>query len=131
MLRPCFLVVDREQSGNISTRKLVIETAKFNVITAYSSGEALEALAKFPNVDGVVLDAGMKDMSCSELIARIHELRPELTIVVVGNRDRHPCEEATHHLDSFEPKRLLSLLEQLNPQQTAEIMKREAELAEN
>jgi hypothetical protein len=34
MDRPCFLVVDREYPGSISTRKLVIETGKFNVITA-------------------------------------------------------------------------------------------------
>lgn len=27
MVRPCFLVIDREYSGSISTRKLVIETA--------------------------------------------------------------------------------------------------------
>jgi hypothetical protein len=34
MDRPCFLVVDQEYPGSISTRKLVIETGKFNVITA-------------------------------------------------------------------------------------------------
>jgi hypothetical protein len=39
MIRPCFLVVDQEHSGSISTRKLVIETAKFNVLTAYSGAE--------------------------------------------------------------------------------------------
>ena len=42
MIRPCYLVVDREFSANISTRKLIIETAKFNVITAYSGVEALD-----------------------------------------------------------------------------------------
>lgn len=62
MTRPCFLVVDREHSGSISTRKLVIETAKFNVITAYSSDEAIDTLRRFPAVSGIVLDAGMKDM---------------------------------------------------------------------
>lgn len=36
MIRPCFLVIDREFPGSISTRKLVLETAKFNVLTAYS-----------------------------------------------------------------------------------------------
>ena len=56
-LRPCFLVVDREFAGSISTRKLVIETAKFNVITAYDYEEGLATLERFPNVDGVVITA--------------------------------------------------------------------------
>src|SRR5580693_3560560 len=65
MNRPCFLVIDREFPGSISTRKLVIETAKFNVLTAYSGKEALEIFKKFPAVGGVVLDGGLDDISCS------------------------------------------------------------------
>ena len=57
MVRPCFLVIDREFPGSISTRKLVIETAKFNVLTAYSGLEALDTLQQFPAIHGVVLDA--------------------------------------------------------------------------
>jgi CheY-like chemotaxis protein len=59
VVRPCFLVVDREFPGSISTRKLVIETAKFNVLTAYSGEEAIETLKRFPAIDGIVLDAGV------------------------------------------------------------------------
>jgi hypothetical protein len=55
MNRPCFLVIDREFPGSISTRKLVIETAKFNVLTAYSGKEALEMIARFLPSFGVVL----------------------------------------------------------------------------
>jgi len=43
-LRPCFLVVDREFSENISSRKLIIEMAKFNAITAYSGVEAIDSV---------------------------------------------------------------------------------------
>src|SRR6185312_12980336 len=67
MIRPCFLVVDREFSANISTRKLIIETAKFNVITAYSGAEALETVQRFPAIDGVVLDIGLRDMSACDV----------------------------------------------------------------
>ena len=52
MIRPCFLVVDREFPGSVSTRKLVIETAKFNVLTAYSGREALEMHAREHEVRG-------------------------------------------------------------------------------
>ena len=70
MIRPCFLVIDREFPGSISTRKLVIETAKFNVITAYSGKEAIETFARFPAVSGVVLDGGLEDMACDDVAIR-------------------------------------------------------------
>jgi DNA-binding response OmpR family regulator len=73
MIRPCFLVIDQEHSGSISTRKLVIETAKFNVITAYSGEEALQTLTKFSAVDAIVLDAGIKDVPCNALVKQIRE----------------------------------------------------------
>ena len=50
VIRPCFLVIDHEFPDSISTRKLVLETAKYNVITAYSGNEAVETLKLFPNV---------------------------------------------------------------------------------
>ena len=59
MNRPCFLVIDREFPGSISTRKLMIETAKFNVLTAYSGKEALEVFTRFPAVSGVVLTSSV------------------------------------------------------------------------
>ena len=133
MLRPCFLVIDREQFGSISTRKLVIETAKFNVLTAYSSAEALETLKKFPNVDGVVLDAGLKDIPCSQLVTLLTQFRSDLPIVVVGNSERHPCAGSVQRLESFDPKQLLAVLQKIEPEKSAEIDVRESELdvAEN
>lgn len=68
MVRPCFIVVDPEHSGSISTRKLVIESAKLNVITAYSGAEAIETLERFPTVDGVVCNAEVRDMSIAEVV---------------------------------------------------------------
>ena len=61
-------MIDREFAGSISTRKLLIETAKFNVITAYSASEAIETIGRFPAVNGVVLDASLGDMECDDLI---------------------------------------------------------------
>ena len=126
MLRPCFLVIDREHSGSISTRKLVIETAKFNVITAYSGAEAVQALAKFPCVDGAVLDVGITDVPCGELIQRLKELQPRLPIIAVG---KHGCYGADHSVESFDPKSLLDLIERLHAEQTAEILEQEQVLS--
>jgi len=128
MVRPCFLVIDREYSGSISTRKLVIETAKFNVITAYSAREALETMTAFPRIHGVVLDAGVRDMSCCDLVAGIKALQPQLPVVVISAPGTHECEQADHMLESFEPARLLNLLQSLVPSETAEIEKRNEQL---
>jgi len=54
VIRPCFLIIDKQYPGSISTRKLVIETAMLNVLTAYSAQEAVETLYRYPGVDGVV-----------------------------------------------------------------------------
>ncbi len=45
---PCFLVVDKPDPGSIPARKLVIETAQLNVLTACSGEEALATLVRFP-----------------------------------------------------------------------------------
>ena len=129
MVRPCFLVIDREFAGSISTRKLVIETAKFNVLTAYSSQEALDTLKAYPSVNGAVVDASMPDMSCSELIAALKEMKPNLPVIAVSAPGTAACRGADFHLESFDPKKLLGILQSLEPQQTAAIEKRNEELS--
>jgi response regulator RpfG family c-di-GMP phosphodiesterase len=130
MLRPCYLVIDRETSSGISTRKLIIETAKFNVITAYSSKEAIETLRKYPSLDGVVLDAGMEDMPTEELIAALKQLQPKITVILVCTPRFTPCQDADYTLESFDPRRLLALLEKLQPEAIAAIEKRNEDLEE-
>jgi len=130
MTRPCFLVIDREYSGSISTRKLVIETAKFNVITSYSAQEALETLELFPNVNGIVLDGGVRDLSCCELISKIKKFNPALPVVTISAPGTHECDNADYQLTSFDPGRLLALLRELQPQKSAEIEKRNEGLSE-
>lgn len=130
MIRPCYLVVDRETSSAISTRKLIIETAKFNVITAYSSKEAIETLKKFPAIDGVVTDAGMEDMPCEKLIDGLKAVNDKIPVIVICTPRQATCERADHTLESFDPKLLLALIEKLQPQATAEIEKRNEALEE-
>jgi len=131
MIRPCFLVIDREYSGSISTRKLVIETAKFNVITSYSGAEAIDTLRTFPNLHGVVLDAGIRDMTCCDLVAQIKQNDAKLPVVVISAPGTHECPQADHLLESFEPAKLLVLLQSLVPAETAAIEKRNEELTGN
>ena len=130
LIRPCFLIVDREHSGSISTRKLVIETAKFNVITAYSGAEAIETLRRFPAMDGVVLDAGIADLPCSEVVKQLKAIQRNVIIVVVGTLGNAPCVGADHYLENFDPAKLLKLLQRLQPEKTAIILQMDERLSD-
>ncbi len=127
MVRPCFLVVDREYSGNLSTRKLVLESAKLNVITAYSGREALATLQRFPAVSGVVLDARIPDMPCAEVIKALKAVQPGIPIIVVSSPRSGPC-EGDYHLESFDPRRLLALIEKIQPEAMATIIRSDENL---
>ena len=129
MGRPCFLVIDREFPGCISTRKLVIETFKFNVITAYSGTEALETLQRFPAVSGIVLDAGMRDIACTDLVRDIKELVPKVPIIVISAPGFVERPESEYLLESFDPARLLDILRKLEPDGAAEIETRNEALS--
>jgi DNA-binding NtrC family response regulator len=128
MVRPCFLVIDREFPGSISTRKLVIETAKFNVVTAYSALEAIETLKVFPAIQGVVIDSDVSDMSCEALVQALKAVKMGVPIITICGPGDHPCPNADHELESFDPRKLLELLRSLLPTETAAIEKREEDL---
>jgi DNA-binding NtrC family response regulator len=128
MVRPCFLVIDREFPGNISTRKLVIETAKFNVITAYSAREALETLQLFPAIAGVVADADMPDMPCGSLVGELKAIKPGLPVVVISGPADPECAGADHQVESFDPRKLLEALKKLKPAEVNEIERHEEKL---
>jgi DNA-binding NtrC family response regulator len=128
IVRPCFLVIDREFPGSISTRKLVLETAKFNVLTSYSAQEAIETLKAFPALQGVVLDSDVADMPCEDLVNRLKSINAAIPIIAVCGPGDPPCTNADYQLESFEPRVLLDLLEKLLKAQSAAIEKREEEL---
>jgi CheY-like chemotaxis protein len=129
MIRPCFLVIDREFPGSISTRKLVIETAKFNVLTAYSGQEALEIFTRFPAVTGIVLDGGLDDIPCGELAEKIKLLQPNVPIIVITTPGFEGCPQCDYQLESFDPAKLLEILRRLKPEASAQIEKRNEELS--
>ena len=131
MNRPCFLVVDREYPGNISTRKLVIETAKFNVLTAYDAHEAVTCLKRFPNVDGVVINATIADDdNCRLLIEDLRRVVRDIEIVITSAGGYRHCYQNEHHIDSLDPRKLLSCLQDLHEEATRRILARENEMSE-
>jgi CheY-like chemotaxis protein len=120
MIRPCFLVIDNQYPGSISTRKLVIETALLNVLTAYSAEEAIALLKRFPAVDGIVLDTEVKGMACEELIPRLRAVRSDLPIVTVSPSGYDRCGAEDFHVSSYGPQDLLEQLNHICPKETRE-----------
>jgi len=112
-MRPCFLVLDHEYPGSISTRKLVIETAKLNVITAYSAEEALETLNRFQNVDGIVVDTELGRKTCAQFIDEVKSIRKDLPVITVSPGGHDPCGKEQYHVSNFDPRRLLDVLQDI------------------
>ena len=129
MARPCFLVVDREFPGSISTRKLVLETAKFNVITAYSGNEALETMRRFPAIDGVVMDGEIDDVPSEYLTRELKAMSPRLPVIVICAPGVADCPIADVQLESFQPAKLLEELRKLKPRESDEIEKHDESIS--
>lgn len=129
MIRPCFLVIDREFPGSISTRKLVLETAKFNVLTAYSGPEALETFRRYPALDGIVMDGEMDDISAEDLAKNFKEVRPNIPVIVICAPGGPECPSADFHVESFQPAKLLETLRGLKPVESEQIEKHDEELS--
>ena len=131
MLRSCFLVIDHQGAGSLCTRKLVIETARFNVITAYSGHEAIETLRKFPNLDGVVMDAGMEDIHAADLARALKQIRPALPIIAIGAPAAADCDVADFQLEGFDPVRIIPLLKKLSPDRAETVSQRAMQLQQD
>ena len=128
-MRPCFLVVDNEYPGSISTRKLVLESAKLNVITAYSPEEALGTLERFPRVDGVVLDTQIQGRSCTDLINQIRSRNANIPIVTVSPGGQDPCGGEQYHVSNFDPKHLLDTLHKIRPNEMNRVVEHEDDIS--
>ncbi len=127
MARLCFLVVDPEHAGSISSRKLVLETAKHNVITAYSCAEAEETLERFPRVDGVVLNAAMPGESCRSFFEEVGRRHAGVARILVGTL-READVPAELYVEGFAPAVLLEKIEGLFPAEAAALERQEERL---
>jgi len=115
VIRPCFLVIDHEFPDSISTRKLVLETAKYNVITAYSAKEAVETFRLFPGVSGIVMNEAVTGTDCASLVNELRAIRSDILLIVTSSRGPTDCVVADHQLNNFDPAALLDLLRKLVP----------------
>ena len=110
MRRPTFILAEPEPQEALSTRKLILETAKFNVITAYSASEIVETLKRFPDSDAVILHDSLA--GSSKAAVSLKKLAPQKKMIILASGHGTGIKGADHAVNSHEPNALLSLLRQ-------------------
>jgi DNA-binding NtrC family response regulator len=111
--RLAFLIVESEPGQGLSTRKLLVETAKHNVITAYSAKEGIRMFNRFPKVDVVCVDTELDDLEGSGLRNEIKSNNPNIKILALTPRIGGHFEWADEVINSHDPAALLKCLESL------------------
>ena len=105
------LMIEPEMPESVSARKLVLETAKHNVITAYGGEEGLALFKRFPAVDAVFVHSELKDYDCTKVAKQIRAANPTIPIVVLSPSGHTRCAaEVTDVLPSHEPERILDYM---------------------
>lgn len=112
MARPTILVAEPEPGQALSVRKLVLETGKFNILTAHSNNETLELFHLFPRIDAIIL-VNDPAIDCYALSKQIKNEIPKIPIIALSARIGDRCGFADHNLSSHEPEELLELVRSL------------------
>lgn len=113
------LMIEEEQPEGLSSRKLIVETAKHNVLTAYSAETGAELLTRFPNVDAVLVHAAILERN-PNLIAKIRQHLDGIPVILTTPHRFAKDVGADFAVDSYNPQELLTLLqEKIRPRHNA------------
>jgi CheY-like chemotaxis protein len=110
--RPAFLVAEPEPEQALSARKLLLETFKFNVITAHTEQETVDLLQMFPNINALILHCGIQDFDAENVIHVVKTTLPDLPIIALTPTERE-FGWADHVVHSHDPQELLELVHRL------------------
>ena len=109
-MRLVVLMIEVEQLEGVSTRKLVLEAARHNVITAYTKDAGAELLRRFPNVDVAVVHTELDDSSFEETVRELKGILNDLPVIGVSPRSDVDKDGADYLIPSHDPQALLNLL---------------------
>jgi len=102
-------MIEEEQAEGLSARKLVVETVKHNVLTAYNPATGLDLLRRFPKVDAVFVHGHLLPMR-PNLLSEIKALAPGKPIILASPDASQHSPDATWVVDSHKPQALLTVL---------------------
>ena len=103
------LMMEEEQPEGLSARKLVVETAKHNVLTAYTLRDGLDLLHRFPNVDVIMVHSRLLDQK-PDLLSEVRRTCPGKPIVLASPFANDHRREVDYIVDSHKPHDLIQLL---------------------
>src|ERR1700733_5349082 len=103
-------MIEVEQPEGVSTRKLVLETARHNVITAYTTEAGLRLLRRFPNVDVGVVHTELDDYSFEDTVRELKSIRNDVAVIGISPGRGRDMDGADHMLSSHDPHALLQIL---------------------
>lgn len=104
------LMIEPEQPEGLSARKLVAETAKHNVLTAYNADDGLDLLQRFPKVDSVLVHGEML-LRHADLIQQTRALAPNCPVILCSPFEHPLPQGADYVVNSHDPQALVTLLE--------------------
>ncbi|WP_109489080.1 hypothetical protein [Occallatibacter savannae] len=102
------LMMEEEQPEGLSARKLVVETAKHNVLTAYNLQDGLDLLHRFPNVDVIMVHSRLLEQK-HDLLAEVRRTCPGKPIILASPFANDGREEVDYVVDSHKPHDLIRL----------------------
>jgi hypothetical protein len=111
-MRPTLIIAEPEPNEALSVRKLILETAKFNVLTAHSTREAIEIFQSFPKV-AAIITVEDQSINCEIVTATAKKENVQLPVIALSPRSGYKCDLADHHISSHEPEQLLKMVRDL------------------
>ena len=102
------LMLEEEQPEGLSARKLVVETAKHNVLTAYNLQDGLDLLHRFPNVDVIMVHSRLLEQK-KDLLGEVKRTCPGKPIILATPFANDRRDEADYIVDSHKPHDLIKL----------------------
>jgi DNA-binding response OmpR family regulator len=109
-MRLIVLMIEIEQPEGLSARKLVLETSKHNVITAYNGAAGIQLFKRFPDVDVVVVHEDVSDLPFENVVRQIRQIRGDIPIIALSPIGNLILPGVDYVVPSHEPQAILKVL---------------------
>lgn len=109
-VRPTIVVLDVPTEDTLSNRKLVLEIAKFNVLTAFTVAELWATAQRF-DADAFVIDTLLPDPQLKDIGVTLKERFPRKPVVAVGADGTEI--QADRFVDGNRPEELCRVMREL------------------
>lgn len=104
------LMIEVEQPEGLSARKLVLESSRHNVITAYDGESGVRLFRRFPNVDVVVIHVDVIHPPFQQVVEDIRTVDSRVPIIALSPTGEGQWDGVNYVIPSHEPQAILKVL---------------------